>query len=556
MVVDALRVFTLAFAQNMVLQLVKDLHVHGLASFPTALLGMTIVFAHVSSSEMALMNLAASAVLVLALHGSASNHVVLEAIVALGILFTAPYQTPHLDRASRRALWSERLTVCMRAVLCALYLVTGFAKLNDGWHDPRYSCCVHMFVGVIGFFSPASIAWLPSSLLRVLPYLATAFEMGFPLALLGALAHRARGADSATASLPLRCLTVAGCAFHVLIALPPPPISVYPFSMLMVPIYVPSLLPDEVGCAARAVAAWPRRVHTAIAAVLAAAIAGAIMIHHSSTRFEYPPYFAWELGALWTLGTFGALAAVALGVVSAAHGHGPSPSPPSRSSAAVAWHPRLWLTLAPAACLVAIGSCTYLGVRTYPSFAMFSNLVLEGGVSNHWLMRAPSRADAGASQVVGAPRASTRGMNGAYGAHVALEIVQTNLPSLRDLQINLAPLLPAHVLGAFTATNVSAEFHITPPSWGYAPTEPFRSFAVPLVEVRRRLAVARRTTRDFYVRYRTLDAAGRGGVREFRRRAGKLVHGSDARLEEPLPILRAAIHRYRTFDTAYAPCRH
>ena len=43
--------------------------------------------------------------------------------------------------------------------------------------------------------------------------------------------------------------------------------------------------------------------------------------------------------------------------------------------------------------------------------------------------------------------------------------------SLPSPQVNLAPLLPARVLAAFAAANVSAEFHITPPAWGDEPTE-------------------------------------------------------------------------------------
>ena len=181
------------------------------------------------------------------------------------------------------------------------------------------------------------------------------------------------------------------------------------------------------------------------------------------------------------------------------------------------------LALLPAALILGISSTTYFGVRTYPSFAMFSNLLIEGGVSNHWLV-GPLRHDAGGGRdadplppldSTGAARASGRPKGGwtangmAYGPHRAIEIISTDLPALRDLQINLAPLLPPHVLAAFAVADVSPEFYITPPRWNYAPTEAFRPFSVPLVEARRRLA-ADGNPPDFYVRYREI----RGGRAE------------------------------------------
>ena len=51
-------------------------------------------------------------------------------------------------------------------------------------------------------------------------------------------------------------------------------------------------------------------------------------------------------------------------------------------------------------------------------------------------------------------------------------------------------------------------------------------------------------------------AHSRAATRVYRRRKGKRTAGSDAALDEPVPALRAVLHRYRTFDTSYAPCRH
>ena len=128
-------------------------------------------------------------------------------------------------------------------------------------------------------------------------------------------------------------------------------------------------------------------------------------------------------------------------------------------------------------------------------------------------------------------------------------------------QVNLAPLLPNATLDVMARTGVAAEFYISPPSWGRPPTEAgFRPFAIPLVEVRRRISATlrRRPKAAFFVRYRVLAATRSGGnaMREYRRRNGQRTAGSDPKLEESLPWLRAALHRFRTFDSQYAPCRH
>ena len=135
------------------------------------------------------------------------------------------------------------------------------------------------------------------------------------------------------------------------------------------------------------------------------------------------------------------------------------------------------------------------------------------------------------------------------------------------LQVNLAPLLPKDVSTAMRKANVTAEFHITPPAWPYPPTEAkFRPFAVPLVEVRRRLAAipscelpdsARvKSACNFFLKYRWV----RGGVvepkvLEYRLRGGVVVKG-DAVLGAPLPEWRATLHRFRTFSLTSSPCRH
>ena len=86
---------------------------------------------------------------------------------------------------------------------------------------------------------------------------------------------------------------------------------------------------------------------------------------------------------------------------------------------------------------------------------------------------------------------------------------------------------------------------------GQTPEEAFRPFYVPVVEVRRRLALT--SEKDFFVRYRHV---GQKRQLKYRRKGGVQTKGSDPSLDEPLPRWRALLHRYRTFDPAYAPCRH
>ncbi|KAL3927546.1 MAG: hypothetical protein SGPRY_002774 [Prymnesium sp.] len=543
--VDELSLVALSLSHCLALQVVKEAKLaRGSAPLAMFLLALSILFSHLSPSPRSLLPLALAGLTTLCVNGSQSNHVVLEAVVALAVVLTAPgpscsplrlrkacgsEENLSREKEEQRSEWSSRLTIAMRAILCVLYGMTGFAKLNDAWHDPRHSCCVHMFVA---FVANLFDVYLPPSLLRFLPYAATAFELGFAmtLLLLPALPSRWRRRI-------LRTLAILGAGFHVTIALPPPPASVYPFSMLMVPIYVIGLLPDEMRWAARSVSQWDRRACCLLAAVLSSATAICMGLSRRSTHFEYPAYFSWELGLLWLVCAFGGIVAVAL----------LAPPELQSLSAASASHskPRLMLALAPAALIFAICSATYLGLRTYPSFAMFSNLLIEGGASNHWIVRHPVQWAALTPSE--------------YSPHHAIQILETDLASLRDLQINLAPLLPPHVLRAFRFANVSAEFYITPPAWKYPATETFRPFSVPVVEVRRRLSEAARSGQDVYVRYAYMNvsrAIESKNVYEYVRRGGLLLPGSDVSLEKPIPMLRDLLHRYRTFDLSYSPCRH
>ena len=169
-VADPIPAFTLTLSHCLALQVAKDVQVFGLSQPPTLLLAMAIVAAHMASHDVVLLALAVSGMLVLLLHGSQSNHVLLEAAVMLAVLLTAPIDVLKLPlhwpqqfvkvplpastarnghALEQRRAWSLRLTLAMRGILIVLYACTGFAKLNDDWHDPHVSCCVQMFVGSV-----------------------------------------------------------------------------------------------------------------------------------------------------------------------------------------------------------------------------------------------------------------------------------------------------------------------------------------------------------------------------------------------------------------------
>ena len=204
-------------------------------------------------------------------------------------------------------------------------------------------------------------------------------------------------------------------------------------------------------------------------------------------------------------------------------------------------------------------ACAYLGVRTYPAFAMFSNLAIEGGRTNHWIAlhvlpkaltwTAPD-ADVDVST-----------LGNYYGAHVGIVVLDTDVDALKTAQVNLAPLLPTHAKEALRRAGADLDFHITPPpgSWPYGPTEEtFRPFALPLAEARRRVAgvVGGRSPGDCFVTYRWVAGGRVVGATKTMKVAGGKARGGDEVLARPLPRWRALLHRYRSFSLDESPCRH
>ena len=615
--VDALSVYTLVLAQCLALQVVKDAqtltwHVTGARrALPTVALALAVLRAHARPGDTrSTLALATAGLLALTVNGSQSNHVLLELALCAATLLAAPagcFSRAEARRGAARRAFSRNLTDSTRALLAALYLCTGFAKLNDDWHDPNQSCCVQMFVGALAGcgLAPATAAALaPAAARKLMPFGATAFELAFGFALALGLArraiHHARGpgdrtdGDETVASVErdpahARTLAVFGAAFHALIALPPPPMSVYPFSMLMAPPYVAGLVPHSVTSAARAFARCQDEVKIASAVFLAAALAHARQTAREKDAglFEYPAYFAWRVGVAWTVVAFGGVAfaarrgvvpvgardddgAAARDAVPASADEHERRSAPSAGTRASALGRRVRLAL-PALFVATAAAAPYLGARTHPAFAMFSNLRVEGGgETNHWIVRRVSPFVSPSNAVNDAYDAYAR----AYGPDVAVRVEATNLPSLRDFQINLAPLFPESVRESLRLTDVAPEFLIAPPAWGPRLENPeaprlgsrARPLTLPLAEARRRVTAALRAGEkasggaSFFVKFRwVVGGVAESRATEFRVKNGSVarsVKGRDAVLGAPLPWWRALVHRYRAFDLDASPCRH
>ena len=602
---DALSVFTLLFSHCLSLQVAKDAQtlpsLLAPRAVPTLALALAIARAHVAPSEDAsLLYLALSGALVLLLNGSHSNHVLLELAVAFAILASAVASPRRatlslLDprpgtRGALRDAFAANLERAVGLVLGVLYLTTGVAKLNDAWHDPSVSCCAHMLVGALSGpaigLAPNHVARLRASgLLRVAPAGAALFELAFPALLRLSRRHVAT----------LRALVLAGAAFHVLIALPPPPMSAYPFSMLMAPMYVVGVARRACDRLVAAIKAWRGEAKIAASAALVAAFAYAADANARSDLFEYPPYFAWEIGATWTALAF---AWIVFAVCGDDAGGGAakeddafseeearaSRGTPVRRRPSVVPSRRSWTSAcvlaAPAAFVLTASASQYVGARTYPSFAMFSNLRVEAGASNHWARRVflPSG-------LAGGPR---RHHHSTY--HSALEILRTDLGSLRAANVNLAPLYPAEVKAGLDAAGAEAAFYVSPPAWSREWTEPFRAFAIPTLEARRRVSEAVARNETFFVEYRVVahahggagppdgaaaaaaaaarGATGRKWTGRFEARVGTIAEdrepaglegaggGGGLRLGEALGRIRGWAHRYRSFDLDRSPCRH
>ena len=496
------------WAQVWVLQLLKERRLANASGEPYPLAAAALAVA-VANAWWALWRrrrlvgaralLAVAGLWYLAARGSSSNHIALQAVVCVAVL-EASFAGD--DAAVRRAL---RRGGC--EVLGALYLVTALAKCNDGWVDPHASCATLYTVAGAAEFRPG-LAW-PREALALLPYGALAGEFGLALAFY----LRARG----SLTRYRKRLLALGALFHVGLAAPRPPLSVYPFSALMAPLFALAVLESDAPAATGA---------GALGAAAAAALAAEA--RSPATRLEYPPYCSWDLGLAWCGGAFALLAVAAA--------REPKAAPAARRRGA---------PLA-ALAVLCLGALPYLGLRTHPCFAMFSNLRVEGGASNHWLFTAE--------------RLAALDLGGGAMAD-GVVVTAADAAAVRHMRVDLGRWLAPAAADALARSGAASGFYIAPPAaawpppgWPPAPAA-FEPFGTPWVELRRRVSAAVAADPGLALR---VAYERRGERRVFERYAdGALAPGSDPELLEPLRGLRALVFKFRAFDAGPgSPCRH
>jgi hypothetical protein len=221
---------------------------------------------------------------------------------------------------------------------------------------------------------------------------------------------------------------------------------------------------------------------------------------------EYPAYSSWSVGVTWN--------SLMWAFMISACFFGRSLSVPNR------FYKKSVLL---AGSLILFGLTPYFGLRNYPAFAMFSNLQTEGDQSNHLIFR--------------------NSWDMLNYQNDTVEILESDIPSVKDMQVNLGFLFHEKTLKLLDRYNLSSEFYIVPPKWHHHRELPFIAFEVPVIELRRRLSTNKN---DGFVTYRRNG----GEVERYE------TSCTDRELTAPLNLMELMFVRFRTFDRNYSPCRH
>lgn len=294
--------------------------------------------------------------------------------------------------------------------------------------------------------------------------------------------------------------------FHVFLIMPPMPHSFYPFSLPMVACF----------------SLYVKRELSLIWSVVPiGALATYVQTKGTSSRLEYPAYGLHQVAEYW-------ISATALLLLwSLRQTHSTMPFRKVISSLR---------QVLPAAILTLAFLLPYVGVRVYSgAFAMFSNLRVEGCAPNHFALT---------------PLDAFGVMND------LVKIEGTNIPALREYQVDVSAYLYPEERNYLTQLNVTPSLWILPPNW----TEKvaFEPFAVPRIEMRR--TIAKTIPEDsHYVDYRRHTGCAADCVSncdqwsEIQRWTPR-SQASEENMMSP-PLWWERIFRFRAFGPD-DPCRH
>eukprot|EP00435_Cladocopium_sp_Y103_P024323 s1242_g5.t6 len=536
----ALEIFGLLWGQLQVAHMLKDVkgdwrHLRFVPAL--ALLCSMPLLLLPSQAKKCLPPAAFSCGLYLLFYGSRSNHIMQDCIINLTVVLAAA--GPSFEKS---------LAAAVHWYLVVLYFISAMHKLNSDWFDTRAQpseCCGSRHVSCASSVTGTLLAqYVPttvpagSSLSRLLlesaPYAAVAFEVFLP----SLLALAPPGRSTFWQGACIRLAVVLGSIFHLTLALPLPPASFYPFSASCLALY-PLLMPDACEKLAQLREfGWGKLVGLSLPGLMLSICAAANLSEGvtyeqagqcnrcsaeeagawsswlkggpQDVPFEYPPYDLYNAGICWCLGvtTFLSLLAL-LGKGSNEDGR------PVSAAAAIAVVATLLLGLGP-----------YLGTRTYPAFAMFSNLRVEGSRPNHLLL-------GGGLDLLGLQSD-------------AVEVLETNSSDLQSFQVDLSQLFTSQTQSYFAAAGLEKALWICPPKWPHSVE--FQAFSAPALGLWQRFNHHENgTEKQWYARVR------RGGVEtivrsidDFKGRCDRGVPGWLCKLLGP----------FRSFNDEHSPCRH
>lgn len=436
--------------------------------------------------------------------GSLSNHVVVSCALVLLVLST--------DRSNIR-----KAATLFTALL---YLLTGIHKLNSGFFDPSHSCASLYVSGVFSTL-PESLLGLEKLvkvvrfLVGIAPYGAVLFELGMPgLLILFSLVF--------PSDRWLYRTILIGCFFHAILALPPSPLSVYPFTAIMVPLYI-LLLPESVKIehyvSSLVSKLWVKA--SVILGILLSYQYASFQLFDEPSLFEYPDYGLWSTFLFWNCAWWCIII------------RNYFLRSDSQEKTTVS-NPLSWTSILTLTSLVVFAMSPYIGLRNYPALAMFSNLRLEGSNPNSWM-----------------PSYDFFGYMTDW-----IEIIDAGNPATTGIQFDLGEMFPSKLKRTNTKLGLSNEFYICPPRSISKPDMElsFKPFSVPSIEVRRVLSANLQDPSNGTIIFNYIHHYKNGTIAE--KCFNSDTSDETDSLIQPLSLFEIFFVRFRTFTEQYSPCRH